>query len=210
MHVEVIEPEALELSKKLHFLDKFGFYLTGGTGLALQLGHRKSVDFDFFTGVEFTPDVLASVIRDHGIPYIERAKAFGTLHCILGGMKASFIFYNEPLLYNLLEFNSLRVADWKDIVVEKIRTISERGQKKDFYDFYMGVSKLGIESLCDLVKRKFGNKINYFVLLKGLTYFEDADREKEELAYLGDVVSWETIKHYFIGHVTDFEKAFTN
>lgn len=209
MHIEVLELEALELSKKLHFLDKFSFYLAGGTGLALQLGHRKSVDFDFFTKVEFTPDVLASVIREHGIPYIERAKSFGTLHCILGGVKTSFIFYNEPLLHQLLNFNSFRVAEWKDIVVEKMRTISERGQKKDFYDFYMGVSKLGIESLCDLVKHKFGNRINYFVLLKGLTYFEDADRGKEELAYLGDSVSWDAIKYYFAGHVADFERAFT-
>lgn len=210
MYTEAFEPKALDLSERLYFLDRFGFYLAGGTGLALQLGHRKSIDFDFFTKVEFTPDVLSSVIRDCGIQYVERTKTIGTLHCILNDVKTSFIFYNEPLLYDLLEFNSLRVADWQDIAVEKIRTISERGQKKDFYDFYMAVNKLGIKSLCDLVRRKFGNRINYFTLLKGLTYFEDADREKEELAYLGSPVRWEEIKDYFIKHLTDFERAFMN
>lgn len=209
MYLEAIAHDPLELSKRLHFLDKFNFYLTEGTGLALQLGHRSSINFHFFTKIEFNPDVLASVIRNHGISYVETAKAFGTLHCIMGGVKTSFLFYNEPLLFNIIRFNSLKVADWRDIIVEKIRTISERGQKKDFYDFYIGISKMGIESLCELVWRKFNNRINYFVLLKGLTYFEDADRGREELTYLGTPVNWKEIKEFFINHITDFEKAFT-
>lgn len=174
MHPEVLEPEALELTNRLGFLDQFGFYLVGGTGLALQWGHRKSVDFDFFTKEEFTPDVLSSVIREHGIIFTERAKTIGTLHCLLNGIKTSFIFYNEPLLYETEYFNAIKITDWRDIVVEKLRTISDRGLRKDFYDFYIGVKKLGIESVADLVYRKFDDRINYLTLLRGLTFFEDA------------------------------------
>jgi hypothetical protein len=93
MHPEVLESEALELTDKLGFLTQFDFYLVGGTGLALQWGHRRSVDLDFFTKKEFTPDVLSSVIREHGISFIERAKAIGTLHCLLNLLG----FYSPPL-----------------------------------------------------------------------------------------------------------------
>lgn len=208
MHPEVLESEALTLTNDLGFLDRFGFYLMGGTGLALQWGHRKSIDFDFFTKQEFTPDVLSSVIRENGISFTERAKAIGTLHCLLNGIKTSFIFYNEPLMYNTLDFNTLKIADSKDIIAEKARTISERGLKKDFYDFYIGVKDLGIETLVDLVYKKFGDRINYLTILRGLTYFEDAERGKEELNFLQDVESWENIKKYFTTHIMEFEKSF--
>jgi hypothetical protein len=208
MHPEVLEEEALNLTNVLGFLDRFGFYLVGGTGLALQWGHRKSVDFVFFNKQEFTPDVLSSVIREKGVTFTERAKAIGTLHCLLNGIKTSFIFYNEPLIYKAADFNALKIADSKDTVVEKARTIADRGLKKDFYDFYTGVKKFGIETLVDLVYQKFGNRINYLTILRGLTYFEDAERSKEELIFLQDVESWENIKKYFTTHIREFEKAF--
>lgn len=208
MYPDILEPEALELTEKLDFLKRFDFYLVGGTGLALQWAHRKSVDFDFFTSKEFTPEVLSSTIREQGIVFVERSKTIGTLHCLLNGIKTSFIFYNEPLLYKTVNFNALKIADWRDIVVEKLRTISDRGFKKDFYDFYIGINKLGIELVVDLVYRKFGDSINYLPLLRGLIYFEDAERSKEELFFLQDVGTWDMVKDYFIGHIKDFEKAF--
>lgn len=79
MHPEVLEEEALNLTNVLGFLDRFGFYLVGGTGLALQWGHRKSVDFDFFTKKEFTPDVLSSVIRQNAESW-EDIKRYFTAH----------------------------------------------------------------------------------------------------------------------------------
>lgn len=208
MHPEVLEPEALKLTKGLDFLNQFGFYLVGGTGLALQWGHRKSVDFDFFTREEFTPDVLSSVIREHGIIFTERAKTIGTLHCLLNGIKTSFLYYNEPLLYEPKYFNDIKITDWRDIVVEKLRTISDRGLKKDFYDFYIGVKKLGIESVVDLVYKKFDNRINYLTLLRGLIYFDDAERGKEEITFMQDIEAWDEIKDYFTTHITEFEKSF--
>lgn len=208
MYLEVLEPEMLELTKKLEFLNKFSFYLVGGTGLALQFGHRKSIDFDFFTKEEFTPDVLSSTLRGHKITFVEIARAFGTLHCLLNGIKASFIFYNEPLLYETIDFNTMKIADWRDIVVEKLRTISDRGLKKDFYDLYLGVKKLGVEEMVGLVRCKFGNRINYLPLLRGLTYFEDAERSKEELIFLQKVEPFDEVKKYFITHIKEFEKTF--
>jgi hypothetical protein len=111
------------------------------------------------------------------------------------------------LNFPLLELNSLHIADWRDITAEKLRIVADRGQKKDFYDLYFGVQLLGIESLVELSFKKFAKSVNYFHLLKGLTYFEDAEKNPEPMV-LDRSVTWDNIKLFFINHIGDFEKAF--
>lgn len=208
MHLETIDDHMLELTRKLDFLQNFSFFLSGGTGLALQIGHRKSFDMDFFTPKEFSPEELSMTITSHNLTMEGRIIRHGTLHCILEKVKTSFIFYNELLLFPLKVFNSIYVADWRDIIVEKLRTIAERGQKKDFYDFYFAVQMLGIDTLTELVFKKFGKKVNYFHLLKGLSYFEDADRNPEPLL-LNKGVKWDEVKRFFLNNIQEFERAFS-
>jgi hypothetical protein len=209
MHLETAEPNMILLSKRMGFLKEFSFHLAGGTGLALQIGHRKSFDLDFFTYEDFSPEELSSIIKRHNISSEGEMRSHGTLHCILEGIKSSFIFYDGLLIFPLLEFNALNIADWRDIVAEKLRTVSDRGQKKDFYDLYFGIQKLGIENIAELSVRKFGKRVNYFHLLKGITYFEDADKNPEPML-LDKTVTWEEVKNFFTTHVKDFEKAFGN
>lgn len=207
MHLETIDRNMLQLSKKLAFLKEFSFYLAGGTGLALQIGHRKSFDFDFFTDEEFLPEELSSDIEKNKISLEGEMRRHRTLYCILKGVKSSFIFYNVPLLFPKLEFNSINVADWRDITTEKLRTVGDRGQKKDFYDLYLGVQRLGIEKITGLAYKKYGKSVNFFHLLKGLTYFEDAEKNPEPMM-LDKRASWKEIKKFFISHAGDFERAF--
>mgnify|MGYP001559702868 CR=1 FL=1 len=207
MHLETIDRNMLQLSKKLAFLKEFSFYLAGGTGLALQIGHRKSFDFDFFTDEEFLPEELSSDIEKNKISLEGEMRRHGTLYCILKDVKSSFIFYNVPLLFPKLEFNSINVADWRDITTEKLRTVGDRGQKKDFYDLYLGVQQLGIEKITSLAFKKYGRNVNFFHLLKGLTYFEDAEKNPEPMM-LDKTASWKEIKKFFISHAKDFERAF--
>ena len=99
------------------------------------------------------------------------------------------------------------LADWRDIVVEKFRTVGDRGQKKDFYDLYYGVQKLGIDKIVELAYEKYGKDVNYFHLLKGITYFEDADKNPEPLL-LDKSAQWDDLKKFFLNKVRDFESAF--
>ena len=207
MHPETIDPSMFKLSRELAFLKEFSFYLAGGTGLSLQKGHRKSFDFDFFSDKEFLPEELSTVIKKEKIPMQGEMRRHGTLYCVLGEVKTSFIFYDAPLLFPLLTFNSLDIADWRDIVTEKLRTVGDRGQKKDFYDLHLGIRELGIDTIVELASKKYGRNINYFHLLKGLTYFEDADKNPEPII-LDRTLSWQEIRKYFVTHVKDFERAF--
>ncbi|MCX7792969.1 MAG: nucleotidyl transferase AbiEii/AbiGii toxin family protein [Thermodesulfovibrionales bacterium] len=207
MRIEVIDDKILSLTERLGILKDFSFYLAGGTGLALQIGHRKSFDMDFFTSQNFFPEELSSLLRIKGFSVEGEIRSALTLHCILDDVKATFIYYSEPLLFPVIPFNSIEVADWRDIVIEKIRTIADRGQKKDFYDFYSGVRILGIEETVELIHKKFSEKVNYLHLLKGLVYFEDAERSPEPVL-LGDAPPWDEVKNFFIKNISSFERAF--
>lgn len=207
MHLETINSNMHLLTKKLGFLREFSFYLAGGTGLALQIGHRKSYDFDFFTDKEFSPDSLATVIKKSGFQIKGEMKSRGTLYCILEDIKVSFIFDGCFLLLPPIPFESIIVADWHDITVEKLRTVSERGLKKDFYDLYFGIKKLGVDKLCEMACKKYGRSVNYFHIIKGLTYFEDAERNPEPIL-IDKTVSWDEVKKFFLSHFQDFENAF--
>jgi len=208
MYLETISDSMFSLSKKLGFLHEFAFYLAGGTGLALQIGHRKSFDLDFFTGKEFSPDELAAIIKKYHLSTEGEMRSHGTLYCILEGVKTSFIFYDCLLIFPQISFESIAIADWRDIVTEKLRTVGDRGQKKDFYDFYFGVQKLGIDTIIESAHKKFGRNVNFFHLIKGLTYFEDAEKNPDPLL-LDKSVSWNKVKKFFMGHFQDFESAFS-
>jgi hypothetical protein len=207
MHPEVLDPDMLALSRKMEFLKRFSFYLAGGTGLALQLGHRKSFDFDFFTPADFSPEELSSRIGRQHLAAQGEIRSHGTLHCILEGTKTSFIVYNTSLNFPLLQFNSLYIADWRDITVEKLRVVADRGQKKDYYDLYFGLMLLGIDALTELSVTKFGKSVNYFHLLKGMTYFDDAEKNPEPMVF-DKSVTWNDVKHFFSTHIREFEKYF--
>jgi hypothetical protein len=206
MHPEVLDPNMLALSKRMGFLNEFSFYLAGGTGLALQLGHRKSFDLDFFSPADFAPEELSALLGRQNISPQGEIRSHGTLHCILEEVKTSFIYYNGSLSFPLLQFNALNIADWRDIAVEKLRIVADRGQKKDFYDLYFSISALGIETLVGLSVKKFGRSINYFHLLKGMSYFEDAEKNPEPML-LDTSIPWDKVKDFFLTHITEFENS---
>jgi hypothetical protein len=120
MHPEVLDPNMLSLCERMGFLKEYSFYLAGGTGLALQLGHRKSFDLDFFSPADFAPEELSSLLGRHNISPQGEIRSHGTLHCILEEVKTSFISYTGDLSFPLLQFNALHIADWRDITVEKL------------------------------------------------------------------------------------------
>jgi hypothetical protein len=88
-----------------------GFYLAGGTGLALQLGHRRSVDFDFFREDPIDePLRLATDLRASDLPFETDRVERGTLHGRANGVRLSFLEYRYPLLRTPLEIEDLCLA----------------------------------------------------------------------------------------------------
>jgi Nucleotidyl transferase AbiEii toxin, Type IV TA system len=178
------------------------FYLAGGTGLALQLGHRRSADLDFFLGEDFDEDtVLQKVQHLEAFALVEKKP--GTIYANIRGAKVSWIAYAYPVLFPFQMFLGVNVADPRDIGGMKISAIASRGTKRDFVDLYT-LSKLhGLEQLLAWFKKKFA-QTNYSMVhvLKSLTYFEEA--ELDPLPDMLVPLSWGDVKQFFTREVPRF------
>ena len=117
MFEEILSSEAINIIESLSpHLDTF--YLAGGTGLALQLGHRRSDDLDFFSDRIFNPDSILARISADKVFFTE----LGTVHCELRGIRISFLYYEVPLIQPPLAWRGIKIAHYKDIVAEKVKT----------------------------------------------------------------------------------------
>ena len=172
-----------------------GFYLGGGTAVALYLGHRRSVDFDLFTRhlIE-DPLVLAKVAESAGLPIADTQTARGTLHGTIQGVQVSFFEYPYPDIGKPSQWSdhSLELASLDDLACMKLAAIAQRGSRKDFIDLYAIANEhRPIPELLELYRRKYSTKDVGHVLV-GLTYFEDAEAEPSP-EMLHDM-PWEDIK----------------
>jgi hypothetical protein len=202
---QVLPPETLELLRDLNGeLARQGFYLAGGTGLALQLGHRVSEDLDFFTTAEFDP-VLLSRRMEPRPGYSETLLSKGTFYCRVSDVKLSFLHYPVPLRFPTAEYRSVTVADWRDILAEKFKTLSQRGSRRDFYDVHacFTLKTLSVAEATAIFKGRFaGTGINYQHVLKSLTWFVDADAEPDPR--LLRRTDWAEVKRFFDSHAAEF------
>jgi len=172
------------------------FYLAGGTGVALQLKHRVSIDLDFFTKKDIDTKTLIQKIKTWGEISIER-ETENTLIATFNGTRVSFLKYDYPLLFDLKQIKEIKVADLRDIGCMKIDAISSRGMKRDFIDlFFICKEVISLKNLLSLFKRKY-KSVNYNLMhiLKSLTYFEDA--ENNPMPKMIVPVSWQEIKNFF-------------
>jgi hypothetical protein len=171
------------------------FYLAGGTAVALQLGHRRSEDFDWFIRDRIEdPMRLAGEIRDEGIAFETGQVARGTLYGTVDGVRVSFLEFRYPLLDPLLEWPEygFRLAGLQDLACMKLSAIAQRGSRKDFVDLYALVrAGQTIPEMLDAYRRKFSVEDIGHVLY-AMAYFDDAEAERMP-DMLWDM-SWRVIK----------------
>jgi hypothetical protein len=173
------------------------FYLAGGTAAALHLGHRESVDLDFFRGDGFEADsvglAVAAVTTCRWDQY-ER----NTLLGIADGVKVSFFHYPYPLIEPTHSFRELAVASPLDVACMKLVAIGQRGLRRDFIDLYclLDALQLDIWTLWQHTQRKFGLAADsIYWLARGLAYFEDAESDPEPR--LRRRLRWADVREHF-------------
>lgn len=172
------------------------FYLAGGTGAALQLKHRLSLDLVFFTNKDIDTKTLIQKIKTQGKFSIER-EAENTLIGIFNCTRVSFLKYDFPLLFDLKQARGIKIADLRDIGCMKIDAVSSRGMKRDFVDlFFICREAISLRNLLRLFKKKY-KSVNYNMLhiLKSLVYFEDAENNPMPRMILP--TSWQEVKSFF-------------
>ena len=195
-HQEVISETteaALRALRDAKLLDRF--YLAGGTGLALHLGHRLSHDLDFFSAELFDEDSLLQHVQQMST-FSLVAKDPHTLHATVQGTKVSFLGYIYPVLFPSDRFLEVAVADPRDIACMKISALASRGTKRDFVDLYVSAQQFGLSHLLQLFHRKYAETgYSKLHVLKSLTFFDDA--EKDPMPHLLIPVDWNEVKQFF-------------
>lgn len=173
-----------------------GFYLAGGTAAALQLGHRQSVDLDFFSPRVLQPEELVSYLSGLGDLQVADTGA-GTLHVYLNGVRVSFFHYEYPLIDPVMSYRGVDLAGLRDIALMKIVAISNRGARKDFIDLYVICRRVWpLAEALRALPRKFGTRYSVGHILRSLQYFEDAERDPVP-RLLDSAVSWSDVKAFF-------------
>ena len=156
LHFETLPDGSLGLLKDLTkhpALQQFS--LVGGTALALRFGHRRSIDFDFFTpepfDVESLADILSRVLSGFETTGMNKVG----LNATIDGLKVDFVTYRYPLLAQPETQDGIRMFSLPDIVGMKLSAITNRGARKDFYDLHALIQHLGVDALIDIYRQKY-------------------------------------------------------
>jgi len=189
-------PEAQQ--KLLHLLaprmEALGYYLAGGTALAIYFEHRLSVDLDWFTQKHMGDAMqLAGNLRTE-LDISITSTAPGTLHAEAEQVRLSFLEYPYPLINPISVSNEFKcpMASLDDIACMKLSAIAQRGARKDFLDVYTLVQQhRSLQELLDLYREKY-QVSDIAAVLYGLVYFDDAKDEPDPPQWItpwGDVES---------------------
>ncbi len=193
MHTEILAEDTRRVLDKIRATGVLSdFYMVGGTALALHYGHRKSIDLDFFSPKDFSLLHLKKSISQLGNYTLENEEP-GTLDGILDQVKLTFLRYEYPLLFPLISYENILLADARDIGCMKLDAISSRGSRKDFIDLFVLLDNHTLAELFELFKKKYsGIQYNKLHIIKSLSYFEDA--EEEPMPIMLRNISWEAVK----------------
>jgi hypothetical protein len=172
-------------------------YLAGGSALALQLGHRKSYDFDFFTPQALLAKDLAAQLAAIGKFSVTLLEPPHTLLGVFNEIKFSMFRYGYPLINPLKPFQNVELASVADIAAMKLTAISGRATKRDYVDLFVIAKRHPVDHILRWYEKKFGDLGNNLsVIIKALGYFEDA--ETDEMPQMLTPVSWDEVKAFFI------------
>ena len=178
MFYDILDKKRIEILPILkNFKDEF--YLAGGTSLALQIGHRDSIDFDFFKEGDFDTTELFKKIQSLFVKYkiIKIQEEKNTLTILVDkNIKISFFSYKYKILKPLLNEDNFSLASVEDIACMKLSAILSRATNKDYIDLYYIFKDYDFEEILNLAKKKFDD-IDINLILKSLVYFEDVEFE---------------------------------
>lgn len=196
LQLKTIHADTFELLQELSAHKTFNiFTLAGGTSLALQLGHRISIDLDFLTVQEFDSNVLIEVLGTYfdiknGATGKNSAAMF--INYKNTSIKADFLRHNYPLLKPIHNIEGINMYSLEDIAAMKLNAVANRGAKKDFYDIYSLLDSFSMDTMLNFYREKY-RQMNDLMVMKSLAYFDDAELEPDPVTLLD--VAWEDVKN---------------
>ena len=204
LSIQTVKPDTLELLKAISAQPEIQeTRLVGGTALALQYGHRQSVDLDFFGRLPEDKDVLIDAVKRVGeVTVLNRSKII--LQMVVNQVKVDFVDYSryswidEPVIGD-----GFVLASDKDIAAMKVNAIIGRGTRKDFIDLYVLLQHYSLAEIMGFYQQKYPEFSEYRALLS-MTYFDDAEMQDMPLMFMA--TPWQTMKKAIIKAVEAYQK----
>lgn len=199
LHLETLDKKRQELLKKLLPFSR-GFVLGGGTGLALQINHRKSFDFDFFSQSEISDKLLEKISREIAIDNIAVDTKDELTFFTKDGIKVTFLYYPFKPLFEPIEGNDgILLFPIKEIALQKAYTVGRRGEYRDYFDLYT-ILKDTYSTLDETLKaarQVYNSVFDEKIFLQQLVYFDDLRSFEITPPSNRTVPSKDDIKQYF-------------
>lgn len=191
LHYQTLDKPTLELLKQLMALSPFEkTCLCGGTSLALQIGHRKSIDIDLFGLVELEDLTVSKTLATFG--NVQIIKSTPNIHIyIINSTKVDIVNYHYPWIGSIKTEDCIRLASKQDIAAMKLAAITGRGSKKDFIDLYFLLDKYTLEDMLEFYNQKYIDG-SIFMVIKSLVYFDDAEQDPDP--YMLRPIQWQMVK----------------
>lgn len=191
LHIEAIQEQTLGLLRGIQTLECFeNLRLVGGNSLALQLGHRMSIDLDLFGKTDIHKNLLVQELKTVGdvniLSFSDAIKTF-----TINNIKVDIVNYDYPWIDECLVVDGIHMASMRDIALMKLSAITNRGAKKDFIDLYYLLDLFSLDDLLLLYEKKY-NDGSLFLVLKSLLYFKDAENEQSPKLLID--LSWDDVK----------------
>jgi hypothetical protein len=202
--VKAVETATLELIKSLQSKPYLkGFYLVGGTALALHLDHRKSIDIDLFSNFDFDAAAMLEQIHQD-FSYQLFYTASNTLKGSIGNINVDLLAHRYDLITEPEMLYGVTLLSIPDIIAMKLNAISTSGQRsKDFIDIYYLLNKYDLGSMLEFYQKKY-NQENVGFILKSLVYFEDVDLSDWPVLIENPKLKWADVKRRIEKSVMDY------
>ena len=200
MHLEVLSSQQLALMPKLSTFGK-QFYLVGGTAIALQIGHRYSIDFDLFTPKSFNQASITKKLLEKEIFHTLLFKNSEGIHLLSDGVKITFFEYPFPIEHKLVIEKPLTMPSLLDLAAMKAYALGRRSKWKDYVDMYFLLkSHYSFQEICDKADRIFGTIFSKKLFKVQLAYFDDIDYS-EPVDYLNGYETEDATIKQFLSNI---------
>ncbi|MDZ4345546.1 MAG: nucleotidyl transferase AbiEii/AbiGii toxin family protein [Candidatus Binatia bacterium] len=204
MHAEALTDKGKELFPRLASFKNF--YLVGGTALALQIGHRLSVDFDMFTDADLPPRILDKIKQTFSDSVISVTyNVPGQLNVTVDQMKMTFFEYPYPPVESLINFEGVELLAIKEIAASKAFSIGKRLSYKDYVDWYFMLKEkhVNLSEVIKIGERKYGGDFNDRLFLSQLASMSDIKTQK--IDFLRNPIEHDKIQQFLDAQVQSFE-----
>lgn len=204
MFDKALTKQAASLFSQFHNFKNF--YLVGGTALALQIGHRLSVDFVFFSEKNLSPSLLSKtkrVFKNSSIILTYRSQ--DQLNILIDNVKTTFFYFEYPVLKAFINYQNIAIANILEIASMKAFSIGKRLSYKDYVDWYFLLNEkhVVLKEVIEHAKKKFGGDFNDRLFLGQLVSLENIPLQK--ISFIREAIDRKTIQDYLKTVVENYQ-----